>query len=109
MRTDAISDLSCLTTIPKDSLSKLSEKLVYCIADAVAEAQKTGQPAVDIDIGIGTLSIGLVDDVAKYKLVPSDSLQSAVRYAIVDEQNLLERKLEQALVTKITSTYKDLL
>ena len=109
MEIDAIADLSCLTTIPKDSLDRLSDKMIYCITDAVAEARKTGQDVVDIDIGIGTLSIGMADDEAKYKLVPSDSLKSAVRSAIVEEQNLLERKLEQALVAKITSTYKDLL
>lgn len=109
MTINTITDVAKLTTIPEDALRRLMDKFVYCITDAVAEARESGNDAADMDIGIGTLAISLDDDEVRYKLIPSENLKSAVRSAIIDEQNLLERKLEQALVAKITGTYKDLL
>lgn len=109
MTIDTVADVARLTTIPEDALRRLVDKFVYCITDAVAEAREAGKSAADMDIGIGTLSISLDDDEVRYKLIPGENLKSAVRSAIIDEQNLLERKLEQALVAKITGTYKDLL
>lgn len=106
---DTVADVAKLTTIPEDTLRRLMDKFVYCITDAVAEARESGEDAADMDMGIGTLSISLDDDEVRYKFIPSENLKSAVRSAIIDEQNLLERKLEQALVAKITGTYKDLL
>ena len=109
MAIDTVTDVAKLTTIPEDALRGLVDKFVYCITDAVAEARKSGDDAADMDIGIGMLSISLDDDEVGYKLIPSENLKSAVRSAIIEEQNLLERKLGQGLVAKITGTYKDLL
>ncbi len=106
---DIIEDTSKLTTIQRAALDKLISRVAYCIIDAVVEAQSSGKDTVDLDVGLGELHIRLGDDELGYKFIPSTELHSAVKYAILNEHNLLEGKLETALVDRITNMYKDLL
>lgn len=102
-----ISDVSKLTTIPEKVLNKLITKSVYCISDAIAEMRIAGKDTIDLDIGLGNLSIGIVDDEVVYKFVPSTELDISVKSSILNEQNLLEDAVEASLVDKLTNTYKD--
>lgn len=104
-----VSDLAQITTIQDKVLEKLFSKMVYCISDAVVEAKKCEKELVDLNIGIGNLSIQLYEDSIKYKFVPSQELESSVKDSILEERNLLEDKLEQSFVDKIVNLYKDLL
>ncbi len=108
-RINIIDDLSSLTTIAEKHLVKLLAKEIYCISDAVAEAKAIEKDAVDLDIGIGTLSIRMSEEEVAYKFIPSAELHSAVKSAISSGQNLLEDKLEASLVSKVTDAYKELL
>lgn len=109
MKYDIIKDTSTLTTVPEKTLRRLITKQVYCINDAVEEMRQSGDNIVDLDIGLGTLSIGVINDNIYYKFIPSDELDVSVKSSILNEQNLLEDALEAALVDKLTNTYKDLL
>lgn len=106
---DTIEDVAKLTTIQRATLDKLISKFVYCISDAVVEAKVCGKDAVDLNVGLGTLSIKLSAESIAYKFIPSDELNSAVKSAIKNEQNLLEDKLESAFIDRITNAYKELL
>lgn len=106
MNYDLIKDVAVLTTIPEKTLKKLSTKAIYCINDAVVDA--AGEPA-DIDIGIGTLSISVVNDKVVYKFVPSKEFEESIKNSVINEQNLLEDALEASLVDKITNVYKEFL
>ena len=109
---DMISDLSALSTIPEKAINKLNDKLVYCICDAVAEAmaENPGEDrSIDLNLGFGTLSIGIANDTVKYKFIPSSSLDTSVKQAVLDERNLLEEVLEKSFVDKITHVYKELI
>ncbi len=109
---DIIKDLSTLSTIPDKVLTKLMDKFLYCIYDAVAEAvaENPGEDkSIDLDIGIGTLSIGVVNDTIKYKFIPSSSMDTSVKQTVLNERNLLEDVLEKSFVDKITNVYKELL
>lgn len=106
---DTITDLSKITTIPNKTLEKLFTKMIYCISDAVYESWEQGNDTLDLNIGIGTLSLKMTEDEVKYKFIPSEELSDAVKNTILNEQNLLEDKLEQSFVDKVTHLYKDLL
>ena len=106
---DIIKDTSVLTTIPDKVLRKLITKEIYCINDAVEETRLSEGKITDLNIGLGILSIGVLDDKVFYKFVPSKELEDSVKASILNERNLLEDALEAALVDKLTNTYKVLL
>lgn len=102
-------DVSTLTTIPDKSLNKLLSKFIYVINDAVAEARINKQSVVDLNIGLGILSLEIGQDELKYKFVPSKNLEETLKATVLEERNLLEDALETSLVEKLTTAYKDLL
>lgn len=100
-----IDDLSKLTTIQKASLQSLCDKAEMCISHSASFLEE-GDVAT-IDIGIGDLHIGYLDGVVRYKFIPSTSLEKSVAQALQGNSQLLQ-ECEQALVNKITNTYKTL-
>ena len=106
-----VKELSTLSTIPEKTLNKLTDKVTYCVCDSVAEAMSENEyddKSIDIDIGIGKLSIGYVDDNVVYKFIPSESLDASVKQAVLNGRNLLEDTLEKSFIDKVTNVYKDL-
>ena len=91
------------------NLSKLIDVSIYCISDAIQECLKQEETIAEIDIGIGILYIQCLDNNIKYKFIPSDMLDKAVKETLINKLNLLELKLETSLVSKITNIYKDLI
>lgn len=107
--TDIIDDLSKLTGVSGQLLGKLRDASLCCVVDSVIEARGRNDAAADVDLGIGTLSMRVVDDEVIYKFVPSKGLEGAVRKAVLDDTNELEVRLEHSFSSKMTSLYKDLL
>lgn len=107
MKYSLIEDLSTLTTIPALNLGQLSKKAIYCICDSVDSSILKGENLVDINIGIGTLSILVDNDVIQYRFVPSNSLESNIKKTVVEGKNPLVEKAEKLLAKKIIDTYKD--
>ena len=106
METKLTKDLSVLTGISEQSLKKLADKSIYCICNSVEDLIYSRCDELQIDIGIGTLKILLVDNVVKYKFIPNGKLETAISKTIVNEQNELVDVLESALVGKIENVYK---
>ena len=104
-----VSDLSTLTTIPKESLLELSQKILYCISDAVNESVCDNEEVTEIKTSLGSLYIKHTETEVKYRFVPSDLLATTVNKAIHEKLNLLEDSAKSSLVSKIENTYKDLL
>jgi hypothetical protein len=94
-----ITDLSTLTRIPNKTLTELTHKINLCIGSIIAEAKTKGEQAVIINIGIGTLSIDLID--MQCKFVPSKELKSTIKASLQSKQDPLEMELEQALIEKL--------
>lgn len=107
MKYSVIEDLSILTTVPTTNLNQLCKKAIYCICDDIDSSRLKGESLVDIDIGIGTLSILIGSDAVQYRFIPSNVLDSSVKRTIVDGKNPLVEKAEKLLAKKIISTYKD--
>ena len=106
---DLIDDLSKITTIPQDALTKLVDKVNWCICEYINETDLGKEQTLDIDIGIGKLCILIGDNLVKYKFIQSSKLEKSVRDVIINESNPLKDRLEKRLVDKITETYKDLI
>lgn len=98
---NAINDLSTLLRIPSKVMAELSSKECLCIGNIIHEANKQGEQAVVINIGIGTLSVNLLD--MQCKFVPSKELKNAIKKSLSNEIDPLELELEQMLIDKLMS------
>lgn len=109
MNVNIIEDISNLTTIPIESLNKLTTKTIYCINEAVEELILSNEESVIVDLGFGTLEISIEGDQLKYYFEPSVKLNTSVISTIKNKQNTLTNRLDSILVDRILHTYKDLL
>lgn len=108
MNINLCDNLSRLTTIDKDSLDKLLEKFIWCISDAVENAQLKNDNYIDIDLHIGHLIITILESEIKYKFKPSDDLDNSIVNTVVNERNDLVLNIEKNLVNKFKNIYKDM-
>lgn len=101
-------DLSDLTSIPEKYLNKINTSKLYIINDGVYNSIKSSKCVEEFDIGIGTLVIGVEDNLIKYKFIPSNELDNSLKSTIKSNKNILELSLEKSLVNKVSELYKDL-
>lgn len=94
-----ISDISTLTRVPNKVLTELSYKANLCIGNIISDARDAGEQAVIINVGIGTLSIDLID--MQCKFIPSKELKTIIKASLQSKQDPLELELEQALIDKL--------
>lgn len=99
-------DLSTLTTINESTLSKMTNKIIWCITDAVCKSIYNRDESTVVDIGIGKLIIKYDNNQVKYKFTPSKELEDSISTAVVTERNPLVDALESSLVDKMTNVYK---
>ena len=108
MKIDTIKDVSDITGIDKKYLDKILKVFQYSIAEDITELNLNIENVIDLDIGIGLISIKVEDDTIKYKFTPNDSFVDIVKNAIKYKKNVLEYKLETSLCQKIEQMYRDL-
>lgn len=95
-----VNDLSTLTRIPNKTLAELTHKINLCIGSIIADAKTAGEPAVIINIGIGTLSVDLID--MQCKFVPGRELKATIKNCVTGSvPDPLELALEQSLINKL--------
>jgi hypothetical protein len=94
-----ISDISTLTRVPNKILTELSHKATLCIGNIISDAKEAGEQAVIINIGIGTLSIDLIE--LQCKFIPSKELKSTIKCSLQSKKDPLELELEQTLIEKL--------
>lgn len=102
-----ISDISTLTRVPNKILAELAHKANLCIGNIISEAKEAGEQTVIINIGIGTLSIDLID--MQCKFVPSKELKSTIKTSLQSRKDLLELELEQTLIDKLISICEEVI
>ena len=98
---NVINDLGTLLRLPNKVMTELTSKECLCIGNIIHEANKLGEQVVVINIGIGTLSVNLVD--MQCKFVPSKELKNAIKRSLTEEVDPLELELEQLLIDKLIS------
>lgn len=96
---NVINDVGALLRVPAKVSKELTEKACLCIASAICEAKRKGEAQTTVGIGIGTLSIDLLD--MQCKFVPGKNLKTALKSALNSQTDPLEFALEQALADRL--------
>ena len=94
-----VNDVGTLLRVPTKITTELTEKACLCIGSAINEAKNRGESQTTINIGIGTLSVNLVD--MQCKFVPGKNLKTAIKQALSTQGDPLELMLEQAFADKL--------
>lgn len=94
-----ISNLGTLTHVQTKIYNTLVEKMNLCIGSAIHDAKIAKQDSVQLDIGIGILSVNLID--MNVKFIPSKNLKAAIKRSLEENIDPLEFELEQALIAKL--------
>ena len=98
-QTNLISDVGTLLKIPTKVTTELTDKACLCIGSAISEAKRNGENQMALNIGIGVLSINLLD--MQCKFVPGKNLKTAIKSALASHIDPLELVLEQAFDEKL--------
>lgn len=104
---NAVNDISTLMRLPTKVSKEITDKLCLCIGSAIYEAKCNGESQTTIGIGIGSLSVNLVD--MQCKFVPGKNLKTAIKNAMNTKTDPLELVLEQALAEKLLAICEEVL
>ena len=102
-----ISDVGTLLKIPTKITTELVDKTCLCIGSAISEAKNAGETQIVLNVGIGTLSVNLVD--MQCKFVPGKNLKTAIKSALNSNINPVELAIEQAFVDKLLAICEEVL
>lgn len=102
-------DLSKVTNIPEPLLDKLITKIRAIICDDVLDASLEKSNLVEIDVGIGTLTISIEDNNLKYRFTPSELFNDNIVSTIVELKSPVKDGVSTTLASKIQGLYEELL
>ena len=102
-----ISDVGTLLRIPTKITTELTDKACLCIGSVISEAKNSGENQTTINIGIGILSINLID--MQCKFIPGKNLKTAIKSALTLSQDPLELALEQAFTDKLMAICEEVI
>ena len=102
-----MSDVGTLLRIPTKITTELTDKACLCIGSAISDAKSRGETQTTVNIGIGTLSVNLVD--MQCKFVPGKNLKVAIKSALASPCDPLELALEQAFADKLLSLCEEVI
>lgn len=106
-QTNIISDVGTLLKIPTKITTELTDKACLCIGSAISEAKRKNEDHIVVNIGVGTLSINLVD--MQCKFVPGKNLKTAIKSALTNPVDPLELALEQAFADKLLAICEEVI
>lgn len=102
-----INDVGTLLKIPTKVSTELVDKACLCIGSTISEAKRRGDTQTVVNIGIGSLSINLVD--MQCKFVPGKNLKTAIKASVASQSNPLEIALEQAFADKLLAICEEVI
>ena len=100
-------DVGTLLRIPTKVSKDLTDKSCLCIASAICDAKRKGESQITLGIGIGVLSIDLLD--MQCKFVPGKNLKTAIKSALNSQTDLLEVSLEKALADRLLAICEEVI
>lgn len=106
-QTNIINDVDTLLKIPTKVSKELTDKACLCIGNAISEAKQNGEQYISVGIGIGTLSINLVD--MQCKFVPGKNLKAAIKSALTDNTSPLILELENTFAEKLLAICEEVI
>ena len=105
--TNVINDVGALLRMPTKVTKELVDKACLCIGSTICEAKRSGERQTTINIGIGTLSVDLLD--MQCKFVPGKNLKTAIKNALTNNVDPLELELEKALADRLLAICEEVL
>lgn len=102
-----LSDVGTLLRIPTKITNEITDKSCLCIGSLISEAKNRGETQTIINIGIGTLSVDLVD--MQCKFVPGKNLKTAIKRSLETTHDPLELMLEQTLADKLLAICEEVI
>jgi hypothetical protein len=102
-----MNDIGTLLKVPTKVMVELTDKACLCIGSAISEAKRNGETQVSVSIGIGALSVNLVD--MQCKFVPGKNLKKAIKTALTSQADPLELALEQSFAEKLLAICEEVL
>ena len=102
-----VTDINNLLRIPTKVTNELVSKACLCIGSAISEAKARGESQVAVSIGIGNLSVNLVD--MQCKFIPGKELKAAIKQSLESSVDPLELVLEQAFSDKLLAMCEEVL
>jgi hypothetical protein len=106
-QTNIVTDVNNLLKIPTKVSNELVDKACLCIGSAISEAKTKGETQVTVGIGIGYLSVNLLD--MQCKFVPGKELKTAIKRALDSQVDPLELILEQAFADRLLAMCEEVL
>jgi hypothetical protein len=102
-----MNDVGTLLKVPTKVTTELTDKACLCISSVISEAKRRGDTQVAMSIGIGTLSINLVD--MQCKFIPGKNLKTAIKSALTSQPDPLELMLEQSFAEKLLAICEEVI
>jgi hypothetical protein len=102
-----VTDVNNLLRIPAKVSNELVSKACLCIGSAINEAKARKESQITVGIGIGYLSINLVD--MQCKFVPNKELKTAIKRSLDSQVDPLELVLEQTFTDKLIQMCEEVL
>lgn len=102
-----INDVGALLRMPTKVSKELTEKACLCISSAICDAKRNGETQVMLGIGIGTLSVNLLD--MQCKFVPGKNLKTAIKSALNSQTDPLEIALEKAFADRLLAICEEVI
>jgi hypothetical protein len=104
---NAVTDVGMLLHIPTKVTKELTDKACLCIGSAIYEAKHKNETQISINIGIGVLSVDLVD--MQCKFIPGKNLKTAIKNAMSVPVDPLELMLERAFADRLIAACEEVL
>lgn len=106
-QTNIVTDINNLLRLPVKVSNELVTKACLCIGSAISEAKTRGETQTTVSIGIGYLSVDLVD--MQCKFVPGKELKTAIKKTLDSQIDPLELMLEQSFSDKLLAMCEEVL
>ena len=106
-QTSIVNDVGTLLRIPTKITTEITDKACLCIGSAISEAKNRGETYTTVNIGIGTLSVNLID--MQCKFVPGKNLKTAIKAALTSQSDPLEMALEKSFVDKLLAICEEVI
>ncbi len=107
VQTNIVTDVNNLLRIPAKVSNELVSKACLCIGSAISEAKARGETQITVGIGIGHLSVNLID--MQCKFVPNKELKTAIKKSLDSQVDPLELILEQTFADKLLMLCEEVL
>lgn len=106
-QTNIVADVNNLLRIPTKVSNELVSKACLCIGSAISEAKARGETQTTVGIGVGYLSVNLID--MQCKFVPNKELKTAIKRSLDSPVDPLELILEQTFADKLLTLCEEVL